>query len=464
MDRIEFIVIINLSAILLLSAVLVVLLRVFLRGQSERLLRDLHREQTRMAAEATDREYERFDSLKSALQETMRINRIDVDKRLESVSEQSERRLAQLGDSMDQKMDSLSTRMEERLHSVQKSNFDSSMRLTDTFEKINETFERNMSMLREGNERKLEEMRILVDKELQQTLTARLGESFGNVAASLENVQKGLGEMQNLAKDARDLKNVLTNVKTRGGFGEVLLGTLLEDILAPSQFVENVEISPGKRVEFAVKLPGNQDAPVLLPIDSKFPAESYRRLMEAENKEQIESARRELYRAVHEFARQIEEYILPPRTTNFALMFLPTEGLYAEVVKNDQLFEVLRRKHRIIVVGATTLSALLSSLLVGFKTLAIEKRSEEVWSVLAGVKREFEKFGSSLERAKHQLSTAEKTLDMIYTTRMNRMMRALNRVEDYSGSEAEPEEGGFASLNGTEDDDSESVNSEASGL
>lgn len=379
---------------------------------------------TSFVAEVTEKEYQLFQSFQAHLAETLRSQRNDLDRRLEALGEQSDRRLSVLGEQTDKKLEMLSGKVEDRLHSIQKNNFEHTQRLNDVME-------RKISSLQESNEKKLEEMRTLVDKELQRTLSTRLTESFGAVAASLESVQKGLGEMQGLAKDARDLKNVLTNVKNRGDFGEVLLGKLLEDILAPGQFVENVEIRKGKRVEFAVKLPGSGDEPVYLPIDSKFPAESYKRLTEAETKEQMEAARKEIDRAVTEFAKQISEYIEPPRTSNFALMFLPTEGLYAEVVRNTALFEEIRKKYGVIAVGATTLSALLSSLLIGFKTLAIEKRSEEVWGVLAKVKKEFEKFAEALDKAKVQIGQAEKTIDALTTTRMRMMNRALSRVDRY---------------------------------
>lgn len=317
----------------------------------------------------------------------------------------------------------LEMKISEKFAAIQSQDYEHTLQL-------HSLLETKLNAMTEKNERKMEELRILVDRELQKTLSERLGASFGVVVQSLENVQKGLGEMKVLAKDTRELREVLTNVKNRGNFGEVFLGKLLADLLAPGQFLENVEIRSGKRVEFAVKFPGSGNQPVLLPIDSKFPIESYRRLMEAEDKERTEAARKEFYKSLREFAKSISQYIETPITTNFALMFLPTEGLYAEAMRNAELISELREKYGILVVGATTLAALLASLQVGFKTLAIEKRSEEVWNVLSQVKKEFMNFSMVLDKAKHQIGQAESTIDSLITTRMRMMNRALGKVEE----------------------------------
>ena len=314
--------------------------------------------------------------------------------------------------------------VDNRLSSIQRAN-------TDSIEKINTTLENKMKELQESNEKRLEQMQGVVDEKLQKTLETRLSQSFELVSKQLESVGQGLGEMKALAADARSLKNALTNVKERGTYGEVRLEKLLSDILAPSQYEMNVEISNNKRVEFAVKLPGNGDIPLLLPIDSKFPIEDYNRLLDAEDKQSIDDARRALTIKIRTFAKDIhDKYIVPPKTTDFALMFLPTEGLYAEVVQNVALFEELRDKYKVTAVGATTLSAFLVSLQMGFKTLAIEQRSQEVWDTLRAVKSEFIKFGDMLDKAQKQLQTADKTLTEIVGRRTRAINRTLRGVEE----------------------------------
>jgi len=298
-------------------------------------------------------------------------------------------------------------------------------------ETINTTLEQKMKSLQESNEKRLEQMQGIVDEKLQKTLETRLTQSFESVGKHLESVQQGLGEMKSLAEDAKSLKNALTNVKDRGTYGEVRLERLLEDILAPSQFEKNAQIQDGKTVEFAIKLPGNDKTPLLLPIDAKFPIKDYNRLMAAEDKVEIETARKALLQAIRRFAIDISsKYIAPPKTTNFALMFLPTEGLYAEVIREASFFEDLREKYNIIVVGATTLSAFLGSLQIGFKTLAIEQHSQEVWETLGKVKGEFENFKGALNTAHRQIKTAEGTLEKLSGTRMRAIDRALRGVEN----------------------------------
>ena len=302
---------------------------------------------------------------------------------------------------------------------------------------INTTLENKMKSLQESNEKRLEQMQNVVDEKLQKTLESRLTQSFELVSKQLESVQHGLGEMKNLAADTKSLKNALINVKERGTYGEVRLEKLLSDILAPNQYETNVEIAENKRVEFAVKLPGNDDIPLLLPIDSKFPIEDYNRLLDASDKQEIDEARKSLAQKIRAFAKDIhDKYIVPPKTTDFALMFLPTEGLYAEVVQNAALFEELRDKYKVTAVGATTLSAFLSSLQMGFKTLAIEKHSQEVWDTLRSVKSEFIKFGGILDKAHKQLQTADKTLTELVGTRtraINRTLRTIEEIDEPDG-------------------------------
>lgn len=282
---------------------------------------------------------------------------------------------------------------------------------------IRETLTVNLEQLRKDNEAKLEQMRATVDEKLQSTLEARLGESFKLVSDRLELVHKGLGEMQTLATGVGDLKRVLTNVKSRGGWGEVQLEMLLGDMLTAEQFDKNVRIRPdsGEIVEFAVRLPGKRDdVPLYLPIDAKFPHEDYERLLKAQEAgiaDEIERAGLALERAVRTQAKLIcDKYVHPPYSTDFAIMYLPTEGLFAEIIRRPGLSNDLQTKHRIMLTGPTTLAALLSSLQMGFRTLAIEKRSSEVWQVLGAAKAEFGKYGQVWDKLAKQLETAQKTV------------------------------------------------------
>ncbi|NNE18890.1 MAG: DNA recombination protein RmuC [Myxococcales bacterium] len=303
---------------------------------------------------------------------------------------------------------------------------------------LQETVDGRLQELRSSNERKLDQMREVVDEKLQSTLEKRLGESFKLVGDRLEAVQKGLGEMRSLASGVGDLKKVLTNVKTRGTWGEVQLGALLDQILTPEQFDRNVKTRPDSRdiVEFAIRLPGPSEDPsqcVWLPIDSKFPQEDYLRLVEAsENGDAaaVLQAQNALVRSVQDSAKDVgTKYLNPPQTTDFAILFLPTEGLYSEVLRHPGLVERLQREHRIVVAGPTTLAAVLNSLRIGFRTLAIEQRSSEVWKVLGAVKHEFGKFGDVLDKVKRQLDTAGRTIDE--TGRRTRAMeRKLRNVEE----------------------------------
>ncbi len=350
----------------------------------------------------TDKQFERFGVIQNSIQNTLSANREEQSKQFNAFENQ----------------------LTDRLSIVQKAT-------TENIEKINTTLENKMKELQESNEKRLEQMQGVVDEKLQKTLETRLSQSFDLVSKQLESVGQGLGEMKALAADTKSLKNALINVKERGTYGEVRLEKLLSDILAPTQYETNVEIENGKRVEFAIKLPGNTDKPLLLPIDSKFPIEDYNRLIDADDKRSIEQARQALATVVKKSAKDIhDKYIVPPKTTDFALMFLPTEGLYAEVVQNASLFEELRTKYKVTVVGATTLSAFLSSLQMGFKTLAIEEKSQEVWEILRGVKTEFGKFEDNLQKAQRQLRTVDKTLDDIVGKRTKAINRKLRGVEE----------------------------------
>ncbi len=304
-------------------------------------------------------------------------------------------------------------------------------------EALRSTIDNQLRQLHENNEKKLEQMRATVDEKLHSTLEKRLGESFKQVSEHLEAVQRGLGEMQSLATGVGDLKRVLTNVKTRGTWGEVQLGAILEQLMTPDQYARNVKTneSSSEMVEFAIKLPGSNDGDgshIWLPIDAKFPQEDYLRLVEASDAadaEAVKKAHEALIRAVENSARDIrDKYVNPPATTDFAIMFLPTEGLYAEVLRNPGCTERVQHNYRIVIAGPTTLSAILTSLRTGFRTLAIEKRSSEVWQILAAVKTEFDKFATILSKVKKQLKSAENTIDQT-ETRTRVMQRKLKDVE-----------------------------------
>ncbi|RKP56473.1 DNA recombination protein RmuC [Pararobbsia silviterrae] len=337
--------------------------------------------------------------------------------------------LKRFGDTLNQQLAHLSEGNERRLAEVRA------------------TLEQKLKDIEANNAAKLDEMRRTVDEKLHATLEQRLGESFKLVSDRLEQVHRGLGEMQTLAAGVGDLKRVLTNVKTRGTWGEVQLEALLEQVLTPDQYAKNVATVPGRaeRVEFAIRLPGRHDgaagvggalSPVWLPIDAKFPREDYERLVLAQERADpaaVEEAVRALDQRVRHEARTIaEKYVAPPHTTDFGLLYLPTEGLYAEVLRRPGLTDALQRDYRISVAGPTTLTALLNSLQMGFRTLAIEKRSSEVWQVLGAVKTEFGKFGDVLARTKTQLQTVARTIEAA-EVRTRSMSRKLRDVEALPG-------------------------------
>lgn len=395
-------------------------------------------------------QFERFGVIQKSIQETLQANSRSVeatlqnsrsetngqlgkfssqlDTRLSVIQEQTQKTLQVSREETNKQLREFQEQLDSRLSSIQRGN-------TENIEKVNATLESKMKSLQESNEKRLEQMQGVVDEKLQKTLETRLTQSFELVSKQLDSVQQGLGEMKNLAADAKSLKNALTNVKERGTYGEVRLEKLLSDILAPSQYDVNVEIAASKRVEFVIKLPGNGDTPLLLPIDSKFPIEDYNRLLDAEDKHTIDEARKSLAQKIRIFAKDIhDKYILPPKTTDFALMFLPTEGLYAEVLRNAALFDELRDKYKVTAVGATTLSAFLSSLQMGFKTLAIEKRSQEVWDTLRDVKKSFEDFEKLLDTAHKQLQTVDNTIEKLVGTRTRAINRALRSVQEIDGT------------------------------
>ena len=358
----------------------------------------------------TERTDTGLQSLAQRLAEDARKSREETTLALNHFGEQQQQRLAALGAEHEKRMGEVRATLEAKLGAIQ-----------------------------QDNAAKLEQMRATVDEKLQSTLETRLGQSFQLVSERLEAVQRGLGEMQSLATGVGDLKRVLTNVKTRGILGEVQLGSLLEQMLTAEQYESNVITAPGssERVEFAIRMPGQDEGEhILLPIDAKFPMEDYQRLLEAQEAADIEAAAiagRALEGRVREEAKRIKgKYIAPPHTTDFAVLFLPTEGLFAEVIRRPGLFELLQREHRVTVAGPNTLSALLNSLQMGFRTLAIAKRSSEVWALLGAVKNEFGKFGVVLEKTRKQLDAARNSIDSA-GQRTRAIERKLRDVESLSG-------------------------------
>ena len=310
----------------------------------------------------------------------------------------------------------------------------------EKFASLNE----QQQLLVNHTEKRLEEIRITVEEKLQKTLNERISQSFRLVNEQLENVQKGLGEMQTLAQDVGGLKRVLSNVKTRGNIGEIQLSMLLEQLLAPEQYEANVKTKKGSDalVEFAVKLPGKDDLAqcVYLPIDAKFPKDMYEQLLDAydtADPQQIETAGKNLETTIRKMAKDIsDKYLDPPATTEFAIMFLPFEGIYAEVVRRSALLEDLQRHYRVVVTGPTTLAAILNSLQMGFRTLAVQKYSGEVWKILGAVKKEFESMGGMLEKAKKHLETANGQIDNVLGVRTRAIQRRLKDVDTLSAEDA----------------------------
>ncbi|MCC6265123.1 MAG: DNA recombination protein RmuC [Bryobacterales bacterium] len=341
---------------------------------------------------------------------------------------------------------------------------------TEALEKLRETLSLNLATLRNENSDKLELMRKTVDEQLQGTLEKRLGESFKLVSDRLEQVHKGLGEMQTLATGVGDLKRVLSNVKVRGTWGETQLANLLAQVFSPEQYKTNVATKPGssERVEFAIRLPGRgpEDEEVLLPIDAKFPREDYERLVlasEAADAEEVEAASKALEQRIRNAAKDIRtKYIHPPETTDFAILFLPTEGLYAELLRRPSLADQLQNESRVVLAGPTTLNAILNSLQMGFRTLAIQRRSSEVWEILGAVKTEFEKYGGVLDKVQKKLQEASKTVDDV-AVRHRAVTRKLRGVSDVSDLSAAALLGVPRMLEAGDEDDAEPAVNRAGG-
>ena len=391
---------------------------------------------------------DQFVALEKRQEHTDQLVKFEITKNREETAGSAKSAREELSKSLKDSSDSLLQRMTENA-GMQKNQLDFfSRQLTELthlnekkLESMRKTVEHQLQNLQVDTSNKLEQMRATVDEKLHSTLEKRLGESFKQVSERLEQVYKGLGEMRTLAVGVGDLKKVLTNVKTRGTWGEIQLGNILEQILTPDQYDRNVSTKKDSnaRVEFALKLPGpdsDTDTVVWMPIDSKFPQEDYQRLMDAQEiaaKELAEKSIKNLEMRIKSAARDIKEkYIDPPNTTDFGIMFLPVEGLYAEVLRRPGLCDFLQREYRIVVTGPTTLAALLNSLQMGFRTIAIERRSSEVWELLGVLKTQFGKFGDMLAKTKKKLQEASQTIDNaeVRTRAIERKLKAVQEIPE----------------------------------
>lgn len=369
-------------------------------------------------------DYERAQtSQREEISERIKDFNSNFSEKVTLLSDVQKKGLDNLNESQRLQLDKMQTRQEERLKSLEES------------QKIKlEQIEKTQAGMIQSTEKSLEKMRSTVEEKLEKTLNDRISKSFETVGNQLDNVKNGLAEMRDLAKDVGGLKKVLSNVKMRGGLGEVQLQMLLEQYLAPGQYVANAHTGADKNavVEFAVRFPGQDGNPILLPIDSKFPKDRYDALLEAyesSDKDAMDAARRDFCSAIKNEARNINKYINVPQTTPFAIMFLPFEGLYAEVARDANLLESLQKEFSITVAGPTNLSAILTSFQMGFRTLAIQKKGSDVWKVLGEVKTEFGKFGDMLEKAKGKIQGGLEDMDKLITTRTNQINRKLRDVE-----------------------------------
>lgn len=408
---------------------------------------------TDSALERNDRAIkDEFQRNRTETNELTKINREELGNTLHSFEKKFTENIKQLNELLRQKFGDFSTQQNE----INK-------QTTENVKEVKQSVENQLKSIREDNTKQLDEMRKTVDEKLQKTLNERLSQSFETVGKQLQAVQEGLGEMKNLATDVGGLKKVLSNVKMRGGIGEIQLSMLLEQILAPDQYEANVKTKSGSQdlVEFAVKLPGKDDSGgnVWLPIDAKFPKDIYEQLQDAYEEGEpikVQSAQKNLDNTIKKMAKDIsEKYIDPPNTTDFGIMFLPFEGIYAEVVRKAALLEDLQKNYKIIVTGPTTLAAILNSLQMGFKTLAIQKRSSEVWQVLGAVKKEFENFGGMLDKAHKNIQSGLGHLDDVMGKRTRAIQKKLRSVEALSETDSKnilPEITDNEFLNDEEDD------------
>ena len=412
---------------ILISCVLLLVLNIILIG--------LHvRSRKYNAAQEVSRS---ISDLEKVIRDESRYNRENDENRSRKDREELASTLNHFRTEHRETLKNITNQTNSAIQAFQKS-FAESMELFNRLqrEKFGELSLRQQELL-QNTEKKLEEMRTMVDEKLQKTLHERIGQSFELVSKQLANVQKGLGEMQTLAQDVGGLKRVLSNVKIRGTIGEVQLSMLLEQILAPDQYDTNVKTKPGsdKLVEFAVKLPGQaaDDQSVYLPIDAKFPKDVYEQLLDAYESgdlQRVGTTSRMLEQTIRGMAKDIrDKYLAPPYTTDFGIMFLPFESIYGEVTRRAALLEQLQQEYHVIVTGPTTLAAILNSLQMGFRTLAIQKRSSEVWRILGGVKAEFEKFGGLLEKAQKNLQTANNQLEEVMGKRTRAIQRQLRSIE-----------------------------------
>lgn len=365
----------------------------------------------------------RESAIPQAQIDEIRQDTIALKARQDMMIQSTESALDKLGQSVESSMKHLTQQM-----------LSSNMQSEQKLDNMRRTLSESMTRIQEGNRAQLDDIRKTVDEKLQSTLEKKLNDSFQMVSERLEQVYKGLGEMQSLAAGVGDLKKVLSNVKSRGVLGEIQLGAILEQILSPEQYAKNVSTKKGSQnvVEYAVKLPGEDGVPVWLPIDAKFPADAYEQLLDAYDSAdpaQVEAALKLLRERIRGFARDIHsKYISPPATTDFAIMFLPVEGLYAEVVRAGMI-EQLQRDYKVNIAGPTTMGALLNSLQMGFRTLAIQKRSSEVWKVLSSVKTEFDTFGAVLEATQKRLEQAGNELDKLVGVRTRQIQNKLRSVQ-----------------------------------
>jgi DNA recombination protein RmuC len=375
------------------------------------------------------------DGLERKLSEEFQLNRKEMSEEAQRARDEQRKMHAEMRTSLEDQGKALAEGVRVQVGDLARSIETQHHRALEAFKDVRETVDKQLKEMREDNGRRLEEMRKTVDEKLATTLEQRLGESFKQVSERLELVHKGLGEMQTLATGVGDLKKVLSNVKTKGILGEYQLGNILEQLLPREQYEENIATRPGtsERVEFAIRMPGSsENESVLLPIDSKFPLQGYEDLLDARETGDLAAilaAEKALARTIESFAKDIStKYVEPPFTTDFGILFLPIESLYAEVLRHPGVFETLQRKYRITVTGPTTMSALLNSLQMGFRTLAVTKRSSEVWRILEAVKTEFAQFSEQLEKVDDRLGKAKSELEKLRTTRTSVMQRKLREV------------------------------------
>lgn len=399
--------------------ILLLLLALYLQVKSNQQTIEKVENTTQSIRFSSEQSQTSLNELKSEFASQLKENRLEIFNALNQFSMSIQRNLQEVNNTHASKFDRMNTTM------------------INSLENVKNQVEKQLTSIQTDTNIKLEQMRMTVDEKLQASVEKRFNESFKLISERLDMVQKGLGEMHHLATGVGDLKKVLTNVKTRGNLGEIQLKNILEEVLTPSQYIENAQVNnTNDRVEFAITLPGvsDSDKPLLLPIDSKFPIEDYQRLLEAyESNEYVEVSIKAFENAVKKNAKTIHtKYINPPTTTDFAIMFVPTEGLYAEILRVNGLFETLQRDLKITVVGPTNLVAFLSSLQMGFKTLAIEKRSSEVWQLLGSIKNEFYQFGGILDKTKKKLQEATNVIDQA-NTRTRVIQRKLKSVETLEG-------------------------------